>query len=124
MHFNKAFDCIKEAFTQTTLVCSTSRRWNKIYIALANRRAIFGPANHPSSALTFSLTGLFLVLIGFQQSLGGNQPPETISALRLGFILSPVIVYSLALLILRTYPLTPARMGEIRATLEARRGEI
>ncbi|AKC83892.1 sodium:melibiose symporter [Verrucomicrobia bacterium IMCC26134] len=77
-----------------------------------------------SSALTFSLTGLFLVLIGFQQSLGGHQPPETISALRLGFILSPVIVYSLALLILRTYPLTPARMGEIRATLEARRGQI
>jgi glycoside/pentoside/hexuronide:cation symporter, GPH family len=77
-----------------------------------------------SSALTFSLTGLFLVLIGFEQSLGGNQPPGTIGALRLGFILSPIIIYSVALLVLRMYPLAPARMAEIRAALEARRGRV
>jgi hypothetical protein len=31
------------------------------------------------SALTFSLTGLLLVFIGFEQFPGGNQPPERLA---------------------------------------------
>ncbi len=77
-----------------------------------------------SSALTFTLTGVFLVAIGFDQALGGDQHPETITRLRLGFILAPVVVFGLALVILQTYPLTSARMTEIRAELERRRGRV
>lgn len=75
-------------------------------------------------AATFSLTGLFLVAIGFEQVRGGAQDPAAMLGLRVGFSAVPVLVFGSGLLLLRRYPLTAARMAEIRALLEARRGAV
>jgi GPH family glycoside/pentoside/hexuronide:cation symporter len=75
-------------------------------------------------AATFSLTGLFLVAIGFQQADGGAQAPETLLGLRIAFSVMPVVTFGTGLILLRSYPLTGARMAGIRADLEARRGAV
>ncbi len=75
-------------------------------------------------AATFSLTGFFLVLIGFEQAHGGAQTPETLLGLRVAFSVMPAVTFGTGLLLLRYYPLTSARMTEIRADLEARRGAV
>ena len=77
-----------------------------------------------SSAIGFSITGCFLVLIGFEQARGGGQAPETMQAMRLGFCLAPILVYGLAVLIMQFYPLSKERMNTMRAELEARRGRV
>jgi len=77
-----------------------------------------------SVALTNSLGGLLLVFIGFQQSLGVNQPPGTITWMRLLFSGGPLVAFAIGLLLLKRYPLTQERMAQVRTALELRRAPV
>lgn len=77
-----------------------------------------------AASLTFLLTGLVLVVTGFQQSLGGDQSAGTLLMLRLAFCIMPATVFTIGLIMLRKYDLGPARMKQIRADLEGRRMRV
>jgi GPH family glycoside/pentoside/hexuronide:cation symporter len=77
-----------------------------------------------SVALTNSIGGLLLVFVGFQQSLGMNQPAGTVTWMRLLFSGCPLVAFAIGLLILKRYPLTQERMAIVRAELETRRAPV
>lgn len=77
-----------------------------------------------AAALTFSLTGLLLVGIGFEQSRGGDQSASTLLMMRLGFSVFPALVFAAGLWMLRYYKLSPERVAEIRHDLEQRRDRV
>jgi len=77
-----------------------------------------------SVAFTNSLGGILLVAIGFQQSLGVQQPEGTITMMRVLFSGGPLMAFAVGLLLLRRYPLTQERMREVRAVLETRRAPV
>lgn len=74
-----------------------------------------------SAALTFSLTGFVLVVIGFDQAKGADQATETIFALRVVFSGAPILFFLVCMMIAWRLPFTPARMAEVRRELEHRR---
>jgi GPH family glycoside/pentoside/hexuronide:cation symporter len=67
--------------------------------------------------------GIILSQTGFDAKLPA-QPEATVSAMKWIYIAFPVVGYGLAFLLALRYPLTKARMAEIRANLEARRGGV
>ncbi|QHI69156.1 MFS transporter [Tichowtungia aerotolerans] len=67
--------------------------------------------------------GLVLTVSGFDAAIG-EQPPEVLSRMFTLFISLPVVMWSLALLMVILYPLSRKRMAEIREQLEARRGKV
>jgi GPH family glycoside/pentoside/hexuronide:cation symporter len=69
-------------------------------------------------------SGLIIDLSGFDPDLGGDQPDGTLLILRLAFAGVPALSFAIALICLHFYPLTDARMLEIRGSLEKRRGRI
>jgi glycoside/pentoside/hexuronide:cation symporter, GPH family len=78
-------------------------------------------------SMGFTLLALGPILdyaAGFQPALKEMQSAETQSWLRWLFTGVPVVAVILAAIVLRAYPLTSARMAEIRAQLEARRGKV
>lgn len=74
-----------------------------------------------SAALTFSLTGFTLVLIGFDQGKGGDQAGSTILALRLVFSCAPILFFFVCMVLAWRLPFTPKKMEEIRKELEQHR---
>ncbi|WP_309398210.1 MFS transporter [Cerasicoccus maritimus] len=74
-------------------------------------------------ASTFFLAGMMLEVTGFDIDLGGDQDPDTIFMMRVLFATIPAISNVIAFVMLWYYPLNEKRMREIRAQLEARRGE-
>lgn len=74
-------------------------------------------------SLATILAGGVLVLIGFDQSLGGSQPADTLFYMRAAFVAIPVTGVSLALVMLHFFPLNERTMLEIRRELESRRGQ-
>jgi len=75
-------------------------------------------------ALSLGLANYLLEAVGYRQSLGGDQTPETIWWIRFLFAAIPVGALLVALLLLAFYPLSEARMRSIRAELETRRGTV
>jgi GPH family glycoside/pentoside/hexuronide:cation symporter len=75
-------------------------------------------------ALGAGISFFILDWIGFDSRLGGNQTEHTIFLLRFLFSSIPLAGLILALLALIRFPLTPARMADIRSQLEARRGTV
>lgn len=73
------------------------------------------------AALALALSGWILVATGFDVSLGGEQPDHVFWRMRVCFSFAPIAGCLIALLCLRNYPLTRARLTEIRAELAARR---
>ena len=67
-------------------------------------------------SLSYIFAGLVLNLTGFDAALGGEQTPGTIMGMRLLFCAIPAGGCGLALLLLRDYPLTKARMDAIQAS--------
>ena len=67
--------------------------------------------------------GMLLVATGFDVELGGNQSPQTIVYVRLFDALVPCIASGVAIWAIATYSITEERAHDIRAKLEARRGE-
>ena len=71
-----------------------------------------------------ALSGPVVELCGFSVPLGAAQAPATLHAMRFAIAVVPAALLGVGMLVLMRYPLTPARMLEVRAELEARRGRI
>jgi len=69
-------------------------------------------------------SGLILSATGFDAALGGNQTPNTLFMIRFLLAAVPIAGILLALVMIYYFPLTPAKMAEIRAKLEERRGKV
>ncbi len=67
--------------------------------------------------------GLVLQLSGFQAKLA-EQPPEVLQRMFMLSLVLPIIIWSVAMVVTRLYPLTRQSAIEIRAELETRRGRI
>jgi glycoside/pentoside/hexuronide:cation symporter, GPH family len=76
--------------------------------------------------MSLAVGGSFILLdlIGFEAALEGDQSPGAIWWIRFLFAGIPVLAMAAALLLLTIYPLSQARMAEIRTELEARRGAV
>lgn len=94
----------------------------------ARREGMFGSIGNwimkMTGACTLFISGMVLQLTGFNRDLGGAQLPEALLHMRLCFALIPAITGVISLYLLKIYPLKEARMEEIRAELEVRRGAI
>jgi GPH family glycoside/pentoside/hexuronide:cation symporter len=66
--------------------------------------------------------GLLLVWTGFDVELGGAQGAETIRLMRLADAFIPCIASAIAIWSIATYSITEEKAHEVRAQLEARRG--
>lgn len=86
--------------------------------------AISGWIMKAGSSLAFGASGILLAWTHFSKDLGGDQPDGTLLKMRLLLIGLPVLCLLLAIAFNTLYPLSKARMQEIRDTLESRRGEI
>ena len=75
-------------------------------------------------ALSLGLANYLLEAVGYRQSLGGDQTPETIWWIRFLFAGIPVVALLVALVLLAFYPLSEQRMRAIRSQLEAARGTV
>jgi len=75
-------------------------------------------------SLAFFFSGWILVGTGFEQELGGDQEPGSITAMRLLYAAVPMATTLVCGLIVYLYPLTEDRAWEIRSGLEARRGKV
>jgi len=82
--------------------------------------AVGGWISKVAFSLTGALGGIALVLIGFDESLGGAQTDSTLLWMRISFAFGPALASAFALVVLAFFPLTPQRMTEIRADLDAR----
>ena len=90
------------------------------------REALLAAANHWLTKMGMSLSyiaaGLILSGTGFDAAKM-IQDPETVLRMRLWFCGVPAVGTLVALILLRGYPLTKARLDEIQAALAARRAE-
>lgn len=73
-------------------------------------------------ALSLLLAGLILVGVGFDAKLGGAQSPETFLWMRALFSWLPAAAVMVSIAAIASFPLTTAKMREVRAQLEQRRG--
>ncbi|HVU16689.1 MAG TPA: MFS transporter [Candidatus Didemnitutus sp.] len=69
-------------------------------------------------------SGEILGATGFDAKLGGNQTPHAIFMIRFLLAAIPIIGLLISLGLLSRFPLTLARMSEIRTQLESRRGKV
>jgi GPH family glycoside/pentoside/hexuronide:cation symporter len=94
----------------------------------SRREGMFGSIGNwimkMAGACTVLLAGFILESTGFDRSLGGNQPAETLFRMRVLFSVVPAIAGALALVMLKIYPLNEKRMEAIRTELEARRSAV
>lgn len=86
--------------------------------------AIFSWVLKLSFCFGFLISGPLLELTGFDAALEGPQPDAVLTNMRIGYVAIPVVALTLALILLKLFPLSRARMGEIRTALEARRGTV
>jgi len=75
-------------------------------------------------ALGAGCSFFILQWVGFDAKLEGNQSDYTLFMIRLLLAAIPVVGMIVALIALAKYPLTQAKMAEIRQQLEARRGKV
>jgi GPH family glycoside/pentoside/hexuronide:cation symporter len=75
-------------------------------------------------ALGAGCSFFILQMVGFDAKLEGNQSDHTLFMIRILLAVIPVIGVIIALIALSRYPLTQAKMAEIRQQLEARRGKV
>ncbi len=86
--------------------------------------AISGWIMKAGSSLAFGTSGILLAWTHFNKDLGGEQPEGTLLKMRLLLIGLPVLCLLLAMLFNALYPLSKARMSQIREELENRRGTV
>ena len=75
-------------------------------------------------AIGAGVSGLILSMTGFDAALGGAQSPTTLFMIRFLFAVVPIAGIILAVIMIYFFPLTQAKMAEIRVKLEARRGTV
>lgn len=77
-----------------------------------------------STGLATLSSGLVITLIGFDESLGGNQSPSTLLWFRIVIVAAPLLLYALAIVFIYSYPLNGKAMADIKTQLEDRRGKL
>jgi GPH family glycoside/pentoside/hexuronide:cation symporter len=91
------------------------------------REGIFGAAFSWLVKLGYSLSmvtvGLSLNFVEFDESLGGDQAPGTITGMRLLMTVLPCSAALLCIFILKRFPIDRSAAAETRRLLEERRGE-
>ncbi len=75
-------------------------------------------------ALGAGASGVILSMTGFDAALAGNQTEHALFMIRFLLAAVPIAGILLALVMIYYFPLTPAKMAEIRVQLEARRGKV
>ncbi|MGE4489007.1 MAG: MFS transporter [Kiritimatiellales bacterium] len=75
-------------------------------------------------SLSFLLSGVALVLAGFDEQLGGAQTSQTFTVMRLIFAGIPALTSGLTIILLSFYPITRRQAQETRRILEDRRGQV
>ncbi len=92
------------------------------------REAMFGAVGNWVTKTALSSThffsGVMLNATGLQIKLGGDQAAGVFTSMRVLYAVVPVVSIVFSLILLKLYPLTAARMGEIRTALEERRDTI
>ncbi|MHB9036789.1 MAG: MFS transporter [Armatimonadota bacterium] len=68
------------------------------------------------------LSGLVLVVTGFNQALGDGQSPHTLYLMRIFFVAIPAVANIAAMILLGLYNITEDKAYQIRTELEERRG--
>lgn len=86
--------------------------------------SVFGWITKTAVSLTFLISGLSLVLAGFDSKLGGDQPEGTFTIMRLAMVLGGVIPSILSLWLMKYYPISRETAEETRRILEERRGTV
>jgi GPH family glycoside/pentoside/hexuronide:cation symporter len=86
--------------------------------------AISGWIMKAGSSIAFGVSGILLAWTHFSQELGSDQPEGTLLKMRLLLIGLPILCLLVAMVLNARYPLTKARMANIRNELEARRGTV
>jgi GPH family glycoside/pentoside/hexuronide:cation symporter len=86
--------------------------------------AVSGWIMKAGSSIAFGVSGILLAWTHFSQELGGDQPEGTLLKMRLLLIGLPILCLLVAMVLNARYPLTKARMANIRDELEARRGTV
>jgi GPH family glycoside/pentoside/hexuronide:cation symporter len=86
--------------------------------------SIFAWLGKASTSLAYGLAGVIVVWCGFQIAQKADQSPEAFFNMRVCFAVLPTLFLAPSLFLLARYPLSYARMNEIRSTLEAQRGRI
>jgi GPH family glycoside/pentoside/hexuronide:cation symporter len=75
-------------------------------------------------AFVLLLSGFALNATGFDVDLEGNQAERTLFLMRLFDVGVPFITSAIAIWVVYLYPITEERAHEVRADLEARRGQV
>jgi GPH family glycoside/pentoside/hexuronide:cation symporter len=83
--------------------------------------AVYTSTEKIAWSVSFAFQGILLVASGFDASLA-QQAPETIRYWILALVITQPTGFLIGVVILLFYPLSRARVGEIRAALEARGG--
>jgi GPH family glycoside/pentoside/hexuronide:cation symporter len=77
-----------------------------------------------SFCIGFLISGPLLEMTGFLAENGGDQAPSVLMNMRIGYVAIPVTALLVGLILLKAFPITPARAREIRSALEERRGKV
>lgn len=77
-----------------------------------------------SFVIGFMISGPLIELTGFDANLDGAQPEEVYTTMRIGFLVIPIVALTIAILLLRTFPITAEKAAEIRLQLEEKRGKV
>lgn len=86
--------------------------------------AIFSWIYKFSFSVSLAVSGLLVVWAGYDARLTSAQPPDVLLSLRMLLAFVPALFIGLAIFFAARFPLTGARMAEIRAALESRRGRV
>jgi GPH family glycoside/pentoside/hexuronide:cation symporter len=72
-------------------------------------------------SLTYLFAGVLLQMTGFDAALGSEQTEASITGMRLGYAILPVVFLVPCLLMLRRYPINQKVAEDMQATLQTRR---
>jgi GPH family glycoside/pentoside/hexuronide:cation symporter len=86
--------------------------------------AVSGWMMKAGGSLSLAVSGLLVVMTGFNRDLGGDQSDEVFLAMKLVFIFVPLACFIVTLVMSLLYPLDGERMIQIRKELEERRGKV
>lgn len=74
-------------------------------------------------ACSVGLGGLMLELTGFSAKIE-HQPPEVLHRMFVLYLVAPLVIWGVAFVFIKLYPLNRDSMREIRSALETRRGRL
>ena len=82
--------------------------------------ALSGWVQKMVTTLAFSLSGILLVMTGFDVELGSQQSVDTFFMMRVLVVVLPILFLITSFIILKSYPIDKNRTLEIRSILDHR----